>query len=58
MADSTPSPTFEHVPNLKRPIVVESYCPSCGVLVGASSDPYLLMRAELEHECSEGLKFY
>jgi hypothetical protein len=57
MAESTSSPSFERIPNLKRPILVESYRPSCGLLVGASSDAYLLIRAELEHTCSERLKF-
>jgi hypothetical protein len=61
MADSKPSPpsaAFEHVPNLERPIVIESYCRTCGMLVGASLIPQGLTRAELAHTCSEWLKIF
>lgn len=58
MAESEPPPPgFERVPNLKRPIVIESYCCACGLFVGASSESYMLSRAELAHRCSEKLKF-
>ncbi len=55
MAESEPT-SFERLPNRKRPIVIESYCRICGVLVWASSDPYALLRAELAHTCSNRLK--
>lgn len=58
MAESTPPQSFEHTPNLQKPLVVESYCRLCGVFVSASPDPYLLLRAELAHTCSEWLKIY
>ena len=60
MAESKPPPSvvFEHVPNLRNPLVVESYCLICGLLVGASSKPHLLTTAEIDHTCSEWLKFY
>ena len=51
MTESNPSPTFERIPNLQRPIVVESYCRVCGLFVGADADSYLLTRAELDHSC-------
>jgi hypothetical protein len=49
---------FEHVPNLRRSHVVESYCPNCGLFVGASPNPKLLSAAELAHTCPESLKFF
>ena len=60
MAESKPSPSvaFELVPNLRNPLVVESYCLICGLLVGASPKPHLLTMAELAHTCSEWLKIY
>ncbi len=58
MAESVPAPSFERVPNSQRPIVIESYCRACGLLIGASADPYALTRAELEHTCLEWMKVY
>ncbi len=61
MEESKPAPRggdFEHVPNLKRSHVVESYCPKCGVFVGASPDLNLLLAAEHAHTCSKPLKFF
>ena len=60
MAESTPPPSvaFEHVPNLRDPLVIESSCLLCGLLVGASSKPHLLTTAELAHTCSGWLKVY
>ncbi len=58
MADNTPSPSFEHLPDPQRPIVIESYCCLCSRFIGASSDPCFLLRAELNHACSEWMKLY
>lgn len=61
MAESEPSPdrlAFEHVPNRRMPAVIESYCPNCGLFVGASHNPQLLEVAELAHTCCEWLKFF
>ena len=58
MAESELLSNFKRLPNLKRPIVIESYCRMCGVFVWASSDPYALLRAELTHKCSGWLKVY
>jgi hypothetical protein len=61
MEESKPSPRrgdFDRVPNLRRSHVVESYCPDCGVFVGASPDPRLLSAAERAHTCSRSLKFF
>jgi hypothetical protein len=58
MANTTPPQSFEHIPNSQRPILIESYCRTCGVFVGASPDPYLLLRAELSHTCSDWLKVF
>ncbi len=59
MAESTkPSSTFKHVPNIQRPIVIESYCNVCSSLVVASSDSYLVLKAELDHTCSGWLKVF
>ncbi len=49
---------FEHVANLRRPHVIESYCPNCGLFVAASPNPKLLISAELFHTCPESLKFF
>jgi hypothetical protein len=57
MAESKPSPRFEHVPNRLRPAVIESYCVNCGLFVGASSTAYTLELAELSHKCTNRLKF-
>ena len=57
MADSTPPPRFEHVPNRHRPIVIESYCLVCGLFVGASAVAHTLDLAELSHKCAKPLKF-
>ncbi len=37
---------------------MESYCPNCGLFVGASPNPKLLVAAELAHTCPESLKFF
>lgn len=61
MANNKPSPRrvdFEHVPNLRRPQVIESYCQNCGLFVAASSNPALLLAAEAIHTCPEPLKFH
>ena len=59
MEESTsPTPSFERLPNSQRPIVIESYCRVCGLLVGASPEPYLLLKAEFAHVCSDWLKVY
>ena len=58
MSDSNPHPSFERIPNLQRPIVIESYCNECGSLVVASSDSYLLLKAEFDHTCSGWLKVF
>ena len=60
MAESKPPPSvaFKHVLDLRNPLVVESYCLICGLLVGASPKPHLLTTAELAHTCSEWLKVY
>ncbi len=55
---SPPHGDFQHVPNLRRSHVVESYCPDCGVFVGASPDPKLLSAVERAHTCSKPLKFF
>jgi hypothetical protein len=52
--NAAPSPGgFEQVPNRHRPIVIESYCRACGIFVGASSEPYMLLTAEAAHRCSD-----
>ena len=56
MQENELPPSFEHVPNLRRPIVTESYCRVCSLFVGASSGPSLLLKAELDHSCSPWLK--
>jgi hypothetical protein len=61
MAESIPSPRrldFEHLPTLRRSNVIESYCPNCGLFVGASHNPKLLAAAEQIHTCPESLKFF
>lgn len=61
MQESKPSPRrddFERVPNLRRSHVIESYCPRCGVFVGASPDPKLLLAAEHAHTCPKPLKHF
>ncbi len=58
MAESERPSSFEHLPNQKRPIVMESCCRICGMFVCAGPDPYLLLRTELAHTCSEWLKVY
>jgi hypothetical protein len=57
MAESEPYPRFEHVPNRLHPVMIESYCLDCGLLVGASSKSYTLELAELSHQCTEPMKF-
>ncbi len=60
MAEGKPSPRrfdFEHVPNLRRSHVIESYCPNCGLFVGASPNLKLLAAVELVHSCPQSLKF-
>ena len=60
MAESKSSPrrlAFEHVPNLRRSQVIESYCPNCKLFVGASTNLKLLAAAELIHSCPESLQF-
>ncbi len=58
MAEPELPSNFERLPNQRRPIVIESYCRACGLFIGASSDAYNLLRAELAHTCSEWLKVY
>ncbi len=61
MAENESSPRrldFEHVPNLRRSHVIESYCPKCGLFIGASPNLKLLAAAELAHQCPESLKFF
>ena len=48
-----PRRPFEHVANLRRPQVIESYCPSCGVFVAASSSLQTLELAESAHTCAK-----
>ncbi len=60
MAENDKSPRrldFEHVSNLRSSQVIESYCPNCGLFIGASSNPRLLAAAEHIHSCPESLKF-
>jgi hypothetical protein len=60
MAEGKPSPQrveFQHVPNRRGSRVVESYCPNCGLFIGASTNPGLLAAAEHIHTCPESLKF-
>jgi hypothetical protein len=42
---------FQHSPSPKHPEVIASYCPLCGMFVGASFNPEILALIERIHQC-------
>ena len=37
--------------------MIESYCPTCGMFIGATSNPELLETTELAHICPPEFQF-
>lgn len=53
MAKSFPEVT--HRPTLENALIMESICPYCGLMIGASPKPQYLHVVEKAHSCPEGI---